>query len=402
MRASTSWPHVLVLFLAGVAVALQIGKVPGAIPLLKHDLDLGLVAAGWVVSIFSLIAACGGVAFGAAADRFGHGRVALFGMCLSAAAAVAGAFAPGPLIVLLTRALEGFGFILTSVSIPPLIAASTTPRDRDVAMGLWGAYMPMGTGGMLLFGAPLLGLAGWRGLWLITAALILMAAPFVHRAARAAGAKVHGVARPSFGEMANVVRRPGPLLLSLAFAFYAAQFLAVMGFLPLILVERNGLAPSLAAGLAAIAVISNVVGNMIAGVALRHGLRAPALMIFASACMAAGAWLVFMDDSDIVMRVAGGILFSGAGGLIPGSLFAQAPLYAPRPQLLASVNGMMMQGAALGQLAGPPAAAVLAAHAGSWSAVAPVSAAAAGLVAVFSLLLRRLQAVTAAAAASAE
>lgn len=52
------------------------------------------------------------------------------------------------------------------------------------------------------------------------------------------------------------------------FALYAGQYLAVVGFLPLILVEVDG-----AAALSALVVLANVLGNAGAGFALRAGGR---------------------------------------------------------------------------------------------------------------------------------
>lgn len=167
----TPWTDVAVFAGAGVAVALHVGQAPGAIPLLRADLGLGLTAAGWVMSIFNLVAAGAGVAIGLVADRYGQARVALAGMLLVALASAVGAAAPNAFVLLASRAVEGVGFILTAVSVPSLITQAAAPADRRVALGLWGANVPHGIGAMLLLGG-----AGWRGVWLLAAALTLAAA----------------------------------------------------------------------------------------------------------------------------------------------------------------------------------------------------------------------------------
>lgn len=388
MARSTSWRHVIILFLAGVTVALQVGKVAGAIPLIKQELALGLVAAGWVVSIFSLIAAVGGALFGALAARIGHARLALFGMALTAAASAAGAFADGPAQLLATRIFEGLGFIVTVVSIPLLLTAVTTKRDRDIAMGLWGAYMPLGAGAMLLASAPLLGAVGWRGLWLLTAAVIAAAALIVHVAARSATARMGAVERPRLGEIRRAAGRPGPLLLAVIFGLYAGQHLVLIGFLPLVLVEQHGLSGPAAAAWVAATVLSNVLGNAAAGIALRHGVPARASMLVACIVMGLSACIVYLDVAT-VYSLAAAFAFSIVGGLIPGSLFALAPEHVARVEHLSSVNGLMLQGSAIGQLLTPPAVAALVAYSGSWAVAGPAGLMVMSLAAALAVALTR-------------
>ena len=70
MSDTTPWGRVFLLFLAGVVAAFLIGKAPVALPLLRADLGLTVFQAGMVVSLFSVVAACGAAMFGAFADRF--------------------------------------------------------------------------------------------------------------------------------------------------------------------------------------------------------------------------------------------------------------------------------------------------------------------------------------------
>ena len=46
----TSWGRVLLLFLIGVTVSLQIGKVPGQLPAIESELGLSLFNVGLIVS----------------------------------------------------------------------------------------------------------------------------------------------------------------------------------------------------------------------------------------------------------------------------------------------------------------------------------------------------------------
>ena len=390
MPHRTSWPLVFSLFLAGVAVAFQIGKMPPALGALQADLNLGLVSAGWAVSIFSLIAAALGVAFGAIAARFGPALTVVLGMVLAAAAGAAGASIDTMPLLLLSRAVEGFGFILTVVSVPPLIMAVTAAPDRPVALGLWGAYMPVGTSTMLFLAGPLVGLYGWRVTWLVTAGMIMVSAIAVYLASQKVLERSQAIrVRVPLSAVLVLARRPVPLLSAFIFGCYALQYLALFSFLPLVLIRVNGMAIGSAAALTACAALSNAAGNMAAGFLLRAGVRAGILIAVASLAMGAGALIVFNEAAPAVLRIAGATIFSAVGGVIPGTMFALAPLIVPKPELLPGINGLMLQGAAIGQLAGPPLVAWLVAASASWEGAYAAMLIAALAVAGAAALLQR-------------
>lgn len=388
----TSWVNVLVLIGAGAAVALQVGKVPAALPALQEELGLSLVESGWVVAIFSLIAAGLAAFLGSISDRYGQLRVAIFGMLLSVVAGFAGGFAPNGFILLATRTLEGMGFILTSVSIPPLIALAVSERHRRASMALWGTYMPIGSGIMLLISGPLLYLSDWRTLWWVTSILILVFSVIVFRVGKqVVGDQPVQTAPPKFSDILKVARRPGPLLMSIIFAFYAGQYLVLAGFLPLMLVEINGYTPIMAALVSAVVVLLNGLGNAISGWLLSRGFNPVSLILTGCIAMSIGAGISFWGDLSAPARIFGAALFTGFGGLIPSSLFAEVPRHARRQSYMASVSGMLVQGAAIGQLVGPPIIASVVAFYGNWQAAIPGMMACAAITGCAALVLSYLE-----------
>ena len=66
-------------------------------------------------------------------------------------------------------------------------------------------------------------------------------------------------------------------------------------------------------------------------------------------------------------------------------------VHAPRPQLVATTNGLIMQGSNLGQSIGPPAIAALAAAVGDWHLSPVVLVASAALGVALALALRVLE-----------
>ncbi|HBK00034.1 MAG TPA: MFS transporter, partial [Delftia acidovorans] len=54
------------------------------------------------------------------------------------------------------------------------------------------------------------------------------------------------------------------------------------------------------------------------------------------------------------------VLFSAAGGLIPGTLFSMAVRLAPHESTVSTTVGFMQQWSSVGQFAGPPLVAAVA------------------------------------------
>ncbi len=346
------WLRIWVVFLTGVAAAFLVGKAPAALPVLREELGLTLFQAGLVVSMFSLVAAATGLMFGALSDRFGQLRLAVAGLAVAAVAGMAGAQVHSAEWLIASRVAEGVGFFMMSVSLPGLIIRLADDRTRQTAMGLWGAYLPLGAGLVLLAGGVIITALGWRGLWLaISASYVVFLAALVWAAPKQATPPAPAGA----GRIATVLKTPGAVMLAVVFGCYSGQYMAVTSFVPLILVERAGwqLAPAAAAG--ALVMVANTTGNVASGYLLDRGLQRRTLILLAAAMMAAGAVLVMSEALPVAARIAGAVLFSSFGGMIPGSLFAGVPRHAPGPAHVSTVNGLMLQGVAIGQLIGPAA-----------------------------------------------
>ena len=83
-------------------------------------------------------------------------------------------------------------------------------------------------------------------------------------------------------------------------------------------------------------------------------------------------------------------MFSGVGGLVPGTLFSLAVRLAPGEQQVATTVGWVQQLSALGQFFGPPVVALVAARAGGWQLTPLVTVGCCGVGAVLAWVAGRL------------
>lgn len=367
--SQSRWGIVLIAISAGIVAAVQVGKVPPLITQLQAELGLTLLAAGWLASLFNLFGALFGVMGGAVADKLGARRVMLFGLGLMAAAGFAGAFATDVIWLLACRVLESGAILACTVTAPRLIVAATKPEQRNLAMGAWGSFMPIGMALALLGAPPIAAVFGWQGVWLAAAVLALvclLAVAWMTGPGRWAGAPKAGAGLP-WQTLAAAVWRPGPLLMATCFALYALQFFAIASWLPTYLIEILGYSPDQAGVATALVVSGNALGNLVAAVMLHRGARRWILLLTAFILMLVCASGIFSPDLAAVWKLPLAFAFNFFGGLLPAAILAATAAHAPRPEMIGTINGVVVQGAAIGSLAGPPAMAVMIAGFGGWA-----------------------------------
>jgi MFS transporter, DHA1 family, inner membrane transport protein len=381
------WPALLLIVGAGVVSAFQVGKAPAALAAVQADLGLGLATASWLLSAFALVGASAGVAVGVAVDHIGARRMVIGGLLLQGVSGAAGALAGGAALLLATRAIEGIGFLTVTVAAPTLIVAMARPRDLGRAIAVWGTFMPVGIT-LVMLGAPFLAATGWRGFWLVNAAILIGYAPLLALGTRfvpPAGAPHRSIA----ADLRQTLAAGGPWLLTGLMAAFAAVFFAVFGFLPLLLSDRLAVGPETGSLLTALAMAANVLGNLGCGMLLARGIRRSHILLVGFAAMALCGVGILGENVSGALAYALCLLFSAISGLVPVALIDGAPRYAPRPELVGATIGFLMQGNNAGIVVGPAAAGALAAAFG-WPAVSFLVVAivlAAGLL-VFALRAR--------------
>ena len=367
-----------VVLMAGIVAALQVGKLPPALPVLQAQLGLTWTQAGFLLSMVQLAGMSLGLVVGLSADRWGLRRCMLAGLLALTLASLGGAMAQSAESLLCFRAIEGLGFLLTTLPAPALIRR-TVPDRLPTMMGLWGTYMPAGTALALLFGPFWIPHWGWPSWWCLFGVLSALLAVAVlrwvppdelhHHTPSPADANAADAMPPAtFAQrVGTTLRAPGPWLVAWTFAMYSGQWLAVVGFLPSIYAQA-GLQGGQLGALTALAAAVNMLGNAASGRWLQKGIAPLVLLVCGFGAMALGSGLAFGAWTEALpaWRYAGVLLFSMCGGLVPGTLFSLALRLAPTEGTVASTVGWMQQWSSLGQFTGPPLVAWGVSQVGGW------------------------------------
>ena len=392
-RNDARWPSILLIVGTGVVSACQVGKAPAALAAIQADLALDLGTASWLLSAFAIVGALTGITIGVAVDHVGARFMALGGLLLQGGGSAIGALANDAPLLLAMRAVEGVGFLAVSVAGPTLIVAVARSSDHSRAMAMWGTFMPIGMSAVLI-ATPLLDALGWRGFWLVNAALLIGYAALLVPATRGIPARMVPVR-----SIARVVRlalsASGPWLLAGLFAFFAAAYFAVFAFLPAILSERLSVDTRMGGQLTGIAVSVNALGNLACGALLSRGVAHRTILLVGFGAMAVCSIGVLSGALSGALVYTASIVFSALAGLIPVALIHSAPRMAPCPELIGATIGFLMQGNNAGLVFGPAAAGALAvAHGWPTVSLLVVSLATAASLLAVSLHLQQCKART--------
>lgn len=368
--SKTQWPVIFVAVLGGIVAALYVGKVPPALGFMRNDLDLDLVQSGYVISIFNALGMTLALVVGTLIDRFNRKILIIISFILLSVGGLLGSIADNFIVLLISRIIEGSGFISIAVAMPAVVIAVSTPNDRSMAITLWSVFTPTGMAiGLIAFPYLAEGI-GWRGVWQLFAVLPLIAA----LAAWLSFRKVSLPSKPS-GDAVQIIlqtlKTKGLWAIAISFGGFTLQWVSLMVWLPTFLIADMGFDKNIAALLTASIIAVNIPSNIMGGWLLRHGVAARTLIVISTVCLGCTILGIFVLPLGDIARVVCCFAFSAIGGLIPACLFVYTPKFAPSPSHMGAASGMLMQGSSLGQFMGPPLLAyVVSLSNGSWENVA--------------------------------
>src|SRR6201987_5572059 len=146
------WLVLSVLVLAQFMVVLDVAIVNVALPTIKNDLHFSEDGLQWVITAYAIV--FGGVLLlgGRMADLLGRRRVFMAGMAVFTIFSLLDGLAWSSASLIVFRGLQGLGAALLA---PAAMSILTTTfregRDRNVALGIWGAASGSGgaAGGLL-------------------------------------------------------------------------------------------------------------------------------------------------------------------------------------------------------------------------------------------------------------
>jgi EmrB/QacA subfamily drug resistance transporter len=180
---NSKWLALAVLAVAQFMVVLDVTIVNVALPAIQTDLGFSADGLQWVVNAYTLT--FGGLLLlgGRASDLLGRRRVFLAGLALFGVASLAGGFAGSSGALVAVRAVQGIGAALLSPAALALLTVTfPAGRERNIALGVWGALAAIGGTLGVVAGGVLVDSFGWEWIFFVNvpvAALAIATAPAV-------------------------------------------------------------------------------------------------------------------------------------------------------------------------------------------------------------------------------
>jgi MFS family permease len=386
---NTKWGSVLIAIGAGILAGAQVGKAHIALPSIRDSFALSLVDASWILSAISFVGLFVATPIGSMARRIGTKRTMMAGLLIMSAASFAGGFSSGAEGLVVSRFIEGLGFVMVIVAAPSLIVEMTERRHVRIALAGWAAFMPGGVAIATLLAPFILARHTWRAVWIADAAILaLYAFLFVRLGVHQSGRVVMSSKVHPWRDFAAVIAARDPVLLAAIFGLYTLLHLGVMGLLPTILIENYRIQPSNVGLFVSIAMASNILGNLAAGVLLQKGVSRSLLIGGACTVMALMTTGMFSLHLSFGVTYFCCFLFSCVGGLVPAAVISAAPFHSPSESLIPATNGLLVQGSNVGIVLGPPLISIIAARYG-WGWVPALTLTAASTAIVLAIVVGR-------------
>jgi EmrB/QacA subfamily drug resistance transporter len=167
----------LVATIVGSSMALLDGSVVNiALPSIQQALHADAAATQWIVNAYLLLLGAFVLIGGSAADLYGRRAIFVLGIAIFTAASIACAFSPNIALLIVSRALQGFGAALLVPASLAMLGATFNERERSKAIGIWA-----GAGALMMAAGPMLGgwlvdQISWRAIFLLNVPLAIAAA----------------------------------------------------------------------------------------------------------------------------------------------------------------------------------------------------------------------------------
>jgi EmrB/QacA subfamily drug resistance transporter len=162
------WAALALIVAAQFMVVLDLSIVNVALATIKRDLDFSPTSLQWVISAYAIVFGGFLLLGGRLSDLLGRRRIFMAGVAIFTVTSVLCglAWSEGSLIVF--RALEGLGGALFApAGLSLLMTTFTEGRDRNMALGIWGAASGSGAAVGVLLGGVLTSYLSWPWIFFI-------------------------------------------------------------------------------------------------------------------------------------------------------------------------------------------------------------------------------------------
>ena len=162
------WLALALLSAVQFMVVLDIAIVNVALPSIKVDLGFSQENLQWVISAYALVFGGFLLLGGRAADLLGRRRIFLAGIIVFTLASLFAGLAWSEASLIGARAFQGLGAaIISPAALSILSTTFAEGRERNIALGVWGAVGGFGAAAGVLLGGILTDALSWEWIFFV-------------------------------------------------------------------------------------------------------------------------------------------------------------------------------------------------------------------------------------------
>src|SRR3954470_13721430 len=189
------WGALSLIVIAQFMVVLDISIVNVALPTIKSDLGFTEASLQWVISAYAIVFGGFLLLGGRLADLLGRRKVFMTGVALFSLASLLSGLSWSAGTLVGARALQGLGGALFApAALALLMTTFREGKDRNLALGIWGAASGSGGAVGVLLGGVLTSFASWPWVFFINVPVgiaLVLATPRVLEESKVLGGTRH-------------------------------------------------------------------------------------------------------------------------------------------------------------------------------------------------------------------
>jgi len=349
-KVKTNWFIVIVLWLAGIAAAMQFAKFSFAFDFLKDQYNVSPFWIGLSLSVVGLIGLIFGITISIYSSKITQNKILLVSLLLGVVISFVQALNPVFPVVFISRILEGISHLGIVVSAPIIMILLSSEEQQSIVMGLWSTFFGIAFSVTAWAGKPIIELYSVSGLFLIHAIFLFVIFIILFFSIRRLDVPRNENNKiPFLTAHIKVYSNWRTLSPGVLFFFHTFMYIALFTFLPRL--SQNENTKDL---LLVVLPLISIIGTMIAGIISQYFVSPSKLSVVAYISLLALIFVIKLSFNNNTLFVAASMVLILFSGIIQGSVFSLIPNIALTTEDQTNANGAVAQLGNLGSTLGSP------------------------------------------------
>lgn len=352
-NSGKAWFITIIAILATILFSFSVYKVAATMGLMMNDLSIGTGMGGWLISICTVIGIVLCIPAGNIMIKTGPKALVIAALTASLVGTVIGVISTSLTMLFISRFIEGIGYALIGVAVPPIIAAWFTEEKRGLPMSIFSCWIGFGLLAVLNCSNLVVNpanAASWRNVWwlniVLVAVFLVLVALFVKLPKASAETQIMEAAPDSY--LKEGLGSAATWFLGVVFFVFAFGCGVVTSFSSTYCQKAFGFSVVQANSYTSLLTICMIIGGFVAGFILNKVKNRSIFLVITMILSAIVFILTFVYGKNWVMAymLVGGFIIQ----MVPATIFTIAPEAAATPATIGITMGVITSFMNLGGL----------------------------------------------------